>query len=959
MKQPWRLRVLAPLVFSCATAAMAQTSPQAQPSAIAAQGRALAGQRLSDAVLEAGATAKDPYGLGLMWLSQAAQPQQQQQQQTLLRQLPVWAQQQGVPAEHAARLQRQLGAMPVTGRVALAAQDPHWLQGNPLADPPMADGDLWWLPARPRNVRLWFDTGLRCDAAFRPEAQARDYVATCAAAGSAEATAEHAHVVQPDGRIQAVGLTAWNEATQAAPAPGAWVWVRSGGSRWPEALHPRMAEWLATQGPAGVMADASAAEDGYRIATTVADTGRARSLPLSPGDWGLTGLLQTPSARSPAAGHYGLAIAHTWPYTQYNFMLSPFDRVEVGLRYTNVGNQLYGPAIAGDRSYKDKSFELKWRMLDEGAWQPAVAVGLRDTGGTGLFAGEYVVASKRWQDFDFSLGLGWGYFGARQSWRNPLRVLGRRFEQRDTTDVGSGGTVEVGGIFTGRVAPFGGVQWHTPWDGVLIKLEHDGNNYQHEPFGERFPTRSPLNAAVVWQFGFGQLSVGMQRGGQKAAISLALHGSLPELATPKLAVAKPVEVQLAAAAPRPVAGREWLAELSAQTGWQAAAVQRGPQTWTAYFDDASGVYVRDRLDRVWAVLHRDAPPEVQALAVELSERRLPMVRHEVDRRSWAQARMAQGWTPPANIEAARQPALTSTEPKTAPRALGPNDFALPTPRSSGGVNIGYQQHLGGPDGYLYAFVGRAFGQLQLWPGAWAQGSVQLNLIDNYDRFRYDAPSELPRVRTRVREYVREGGLVVPNLQLTQAARLGEGVYGMAYAGLLEGMFAGVGGEVLWRPLNSKIALGADINRVRQREPSQGLGLEAYRVTTGHVSAYWDTGWNDVVAQVSAGQYLAGDKGVTLDLSRVFANGTRMGLWATKTNVSAAQFGEGSFDKGFYISMPFEALLTGWSAQTFTVAWQPLLRDGGARLRRGTSLWGLTDMREQRATRHQAAPFVPE
>ena len=114
-----------------------------------------------------------------------------------------------------------------------------------------------------------------------------------------------------------------------------------------------------------------------------------------------------------------------------------------------------------------------------------------------------------------------------------------------------------------------------------------------------------------------------------------------------------------------------------------------------------------------------------------------------------------------------------------------------------------------------------------------------------------------------------------------------------------------------------------------------------------------------VAQVSAGQYLAGDKGVTLDLSRVFANGTRMGLWATKTNVSAAQFGEGSFDKGFYISMPFEALLTAWSAQTFTVAWQPLLRDGGARLRRGATLWGLTDMREQRASRHQPAPFVLE
>jgi Exopolysaccharide biosynthesis protein YbjH len=414
-----------------------------------------------------------------------------------------------------------------------------------------------------------------------------------------------------------------------------------------------------------------------------------------------------------------------------------------------------------------------------------------------------------------------------------------------------------------------------------------------------------------------------------------------------------VEVSLAPA-PRAAPGPGLLTELSAQTGWRAHALQRGPRTWTARFDDAGGVYVQDRLDRVWAVLHRDAPPEVQTLAVELAERQLPQVRHEVDRNAWARARLAQSWAPPGDHRADQ--ALTATRRMSEPQATKTaDDIALPTPRTRWGVNLGYQQHLGGPDGYLYALVGRASGQVRLWDGAWAQGTAQVNLIDNYDRFRYDAPSELPRVRTRIREYVRASGVTVPNLQINQAARLAEGVYGLAYAGWLESMFAGVGGEVLWRPLNSPVAVGVDINRVRQREPEQRAGLLPYRVTTGHVSAYWDTGWKDVVAQVSAGQYLAGDKGVTLDLSRVFANGTRLGLWATKTNVSAAQFGEGSFDKGVYLSIPFEALLTGWSSQTFAIAWQPLLRDGGARLRRGASLWTLTDMRDARAAAYRAPP----
>lgn len=65
------------------------------------------------------------------------------------------------------------------------------------------------------------------------------------------------------------------------------------------------------------------------------------------------------------------------------------------------------------------------------------------------------------------------------------------------------------------------------------------------------------------------------------------------------------------------------------------------------------------------------------------------------------------------------------------------------------------------------------------------------------------------------------------------------------------------------------------------------------MTTGHLTAYWDTGWQDVLAKVSFGRYLAGDAGVTVDLSRVFGNGVKIGAYATKTDASAEQFGEGS------------------------------------------------------------------
>ena len=85
-------------------------------------------------------------------------------------------------------------------------------------------------------------------------------------------------------------------------------------------------------------------------------------------------------------------------------------------------------------------------------------------------------------------------------------------------------------------------------------------------------------------------------------------------------------------------------------------------------------------------------------------------------------------------------------------------------------------------------------------------------------------------------------------------------------------------------------------------------------------------------RVSAGEYLAGDIGYTIEFSRSFRNGVQFGAFATFTDVTTEQFGEGSFDKGFYFKVP----LTFFDAEAprghsnFMI--QPLTRDGGAKLK---------------------------
>ena len=154
------------------------------------------------------------------------------------------------------------------------------------------------------------------------------------------------------------------------------------------------------------------------------------------------------------------------------------------------------------------------------------------------------------------------------------------------------------------------------------------------------------------------------------------------------------------------------------------------------------------------------------------------------------------------------------------------------------------------------------------------------------------------------------------------------------------MFGGVSAELLWYPINSRLALGAEVNYARQRDFDVLFGFQNYDVVTGHASAYYDLG-NGFRAQVDAGRYLAGDWGATFTLDREFNNGVRIGGFFTLTDVTSAEFGEGSFDKGIRVDIPLSWLTGRPSRETFSQTIRPTLRDGGARLNVRNRLYEVT------------------
>jgi len=546
--------------------------------------------------------------------------------------------------------------------------------------------------------------------------------------------------------------------------------------------------------------------------------------------------------------------------------------------------------------------------------------------------------------------------GTRGNVSNPLAsLLGAKFNTRTAPSTATGGTANTGSWFKGPTALFGGVQWHAPADNWIFKAELDGNNYQNEPLSNKQPARSPLNFGLVYRYSPQiDLSAGVERGRQLMT-GLTIHGALDQLHAPKV-----FDQPMPAIAPQ-VAGSAVRQELPTlaqtielYTGWQVRQIDEQANRTLLVAEVDGAFYLQERLQRAITLLHNNSPASSQGFELQLQAHGLPLTTVQVDRAEWvAQNTTA---TPPSQRLPAQTvlPTVQAAAVNDSPAAAGPSWQASPgTPYWE--LAPSYRQILGGPNNFLLYQLGVQLKFEQAFTDrTWVAGNANLRVLDNYDNFTYDGPSLLPRVRTLQRQFTTTSRTTLPLLQLTHVESLGSGHYVSAYGGMLESMYGGAGGEWLYRPWHSPVAFGVDANHVRMRDFHQNLDFQDYQVNTGHATLYWDTGWNDLHVKLSAGRYLAGDKGATLDLKRTFQNGVAIGAWATKTNVSKEQFGEGSFDKGIYVSIPFDAMLPLSSSSTANLVWAPLTRDGGARLARRYPLIDLTEASGPRAFQWSAA-----
>lgn len=698
-------------------------------------------------------------------------------------------------------------------------------------------------------------------------------------------------------------------------------------------------------------------------------------------DFGGVGLIQTPTARFAPDGQFFVGGSRVYPYERYFVTVQGTSWMEATLRYSSVSNRLYSgvPEFSGDQSYKDRGLDVKIKLLGEGAIRPALAIGGRDFLGTGLFSSEYVVLNKNVGPFDASFGIGWGNMGTRGQIKNPFRLISSSFEDRGETTAG-GGTLN-NAYFKGRRASlFGGISYELPVRGLVAKVEYDPNDYQSEALGNRFDVDSPVNVGLDYRVR-PWLHVGASyERGNKFGVRLALTTNFnrrtkapkidppapPMTAAEVAAAGRPAPTATVPAATAvdvspPVAAIDAGASLSSAAAAPRTAVagvpadvdidklmralaDQGLALYSADFDtNQATLYVaQTRFRNVATGAGRAARTAFSVLPANYVAAKLVFVEGGVETMSTTMYRAA--------LEKALTPGLGSTD-----ELFARTDFA----QTPGGIDDaeyqrdldpgffywirpGLRTTLGRPEQFLLyqAFV-RLNGALTLGRKAAITGSIGFNISDNFDKLRIPSDSLLPRVRSDIKEYLREGKTSIPYLQADYSFNIAPALYGHVYGGLLEEMFGGVGGEVLYRPYDANWALGAEVTYAKQRDFDQWFSLRDYDVVTGHVSAFYHFERLQVDALVKAGRYLAKDWGGTFQLSRTFKSGIQVGAFATFTDVSAREFGEGRFDKGLFLTIPLDILYIRNVRSGIGIGWRPLIRDGGQMLTIRRPLLGTT------------------
>jgi hypothetical protein len=604
-----------------------------------------------------------------------------------------------------------------------------------------------------------------------------------------------------------------------------------------------------------------------------------------------------PTARFYDESSHGFTLYNGDPDQKITMTSFPYNWMEASFFYTNIQGKSYcgldyDPVC--DQDYKDKGFNFKLRVKEEGVL-PAIAIGINDIAGTGYYSSEYIVGSYGINNIDFHFGLSWGTLnGSKHSFKNPFGKISNQFYDRPATTEENGGQFQPSRYFSGeKTSPFLGISLALN-SKVLIKLETDNTLTPGQVGYEK--AKSDYSFGIDYAFN-DNFTIGIANERNNYISAKFVYKN-----NPKESIKKYQYKQSETIKPQDDKYRKLIKNI-----------------------ENNGIGVNKIVETS------------DSIGLELTQFTHPSI--EIIEEIIASAKMDAGIN--KNIKKDLRIANLQAVSELDDELLKNSTLIYERKKSRNFYTkngLVFRPFLASREEFFKgSLLLENNSEYVIKDNFFFSSNLKYSLADNFDDLTLPPVNTYPaQVRSDIKNYLRniDDGIIIGRAQFDYHITPKKNHHLMISGGILEEMFTGIGAEYLYFKHDSNFAIGLEAFEITKRDYQMKFGTLDYKNVTNSVNFYYrNYEYIPFDMKISYGEYIAGDEGATFELSRSFLNGTKFGIFASFTDVTSDQFGEGTFDKGIFFNIPIYGNFINYT-------WRPLTKDPGAKLNRKHTLHDL-------------------
>ncbi|NCT40503.1 MAG: YjbH domain-containing protein [Alphaproteobacteria bacterium] len=609
--------------------------------------------------------------------------------------------------------------------------------------------------------------------------------------------------------------------------------------------------------------------------------------------YGTLGLNTIPNARMDETGTIRTQISQLDPYLHGFIGIQIADPLYIGLRQSAEFS-----SFSNDAKHLYPGIDAKLRLNKESAHTPEIAFGVQSGLGHKRQSGEYLALSKRYKDLDVTGGIGWGRFASAAHIDNPLNAISSHFGKDRPLD-GETPTKPQNWLTGQDIGFFAGAEYFTPIKGLSLKADYGGDAYEAEKNAFNFRPAAP------WSIGFNYkpwnfLDFGLAaQGTEKIMARLSLQGNIKNWR----------HQSAKSKSNTPLAPYRTDTETTTLISRDAERDHLHLKNVTADYNIASATIqynnhnsAPNQLGKALIHMANNAGQYIEALKLSPVVNTLRGPSITFMRRS---------------IESAFAHNNGSTDEIWHTTAFKHDFSGLQKYRINDyndydfkGINVTLDNQISlseedtsllrrtslivettGPHHFKYFTSGLG---------------LRLNLSDNIGKLKRTRARRATPIKSDVYDFA-DRFFAIDTAYIALPHTIMPNLHSNLTMGYLDENFAGLGGEILYRPFDKRYAIGAESWLVKKRDPYTvaNLGTRDTSLFSGSLNGWYDIPKADVVFGIKAGRLLAQDVGATATLTKNFKSGATLEAYTSISNQADADLFGGTThtDHGLRLNIP--------------------------------------------------------